>query len=144
MLLFMHDRLSDGALLLAQRTSASAAPFAQSLAQDCRDIAHTMRTGDLGAALATFESTADRLQRFLTFVVVSSELLQPSSPSIGSVLADYGRRVLGLLDRVQVALDRSDLVDLTLVLEHGLGPALGDYDGYAPHVTFALSHRHAA
>lgn len=140
----MHERPRDGALQLAQRTAASAAPFAQSLAEDCRDIARTMRTGELSTALATFESTAERLQRFLTFVVVSSELLQPSSPSIGSVLADYGRRVLTLLDRVQLALDRSDLVDLTLVLEHGLGPALGDYDGYAPHVTFALAHRPAA
>jgi len=140
MLAAMHD----AALHLAQRTAASAAPFAQSLAQDCRDIAQTMRVGELSTALETFDSTADRLQRFLTFVVVSSELLQPSSPAIGSVLADYGRRVLVLLDRVQVALDRSDLVDLTLVLEHGLGPALGDYDGYAPHVTFALSNRHAA
>jgi hypothetical protein len=132
------------ALELAQRTSTTAGPFAVSLAQDCRSIAQTMRMGELGHALATFESTTDRLQRFLTFVVVSSELLRAESPSIGIILADYGRRVLALLDRVQTALDRNDLVDLTLVLEHGLGPALGDYHGYATHVSVALAGRHAA
>ncbi len=132
------------ALELAQRTATTAGPLALSLAQDCRDIAQTMRSGELGPALASFESTADRLQRFLTFVVVSSELLRPHAPAIGVVLADYGRRVLVLLDRVQVALDRSDLLDLTTVLEHRLGPALGDYHGYSGHVSSALAARRAA
>lgn len=140
MLAIMHA----AALELAQRTATSAGPFAVSLAQDCRDIAQTMRVGELGTALATFESTADRLQRFLTFVVVSSELLRATSPAIGVVLADYGRRLLVVLERVQAALDRSDLLDLTLILEHGLGPALGDYHGYANHVSAALARRHAA
>lgn len=132
------------ALELAQRTASTAGPFATSLAEDLRSIAHTMRSGQLGTALASFEATADRLQRFLTFVVVSSELLRATSPSTGAVLADYGRRVLALVERVQVALDRSDLVDLTLVLEHGLAPALGDYGGYAIPVSVALGTRHVA
>ncbi len=140
----MHADMHAAALELAQRTATTAGPFAVSLAHDCRSIAETMRMGELGHALATFESTTDRLQRFLTFVVVSSELLRPMSPSVGMVLADYGRRVLALLDKVQSALDRNDLLDLTLVLEHGLGPALGDYRGYAMHVSSALASRRAA
>ena len=60
---------------LAYRTASSAGPFAESLAVDCTHIAHAMRAGEVLQALATFEATADRLQRFLTYVVVTSEML---------------------------------------------------------------------
>ncbi len=123
---------------LAHRTATTAGPFAASLAFDCSQIAMSMRHGAVTQALASFETTADRLQRFLTFVVVSSELVGNASPSLGAVIADYGRRVLELLGRIEGALDRGDLVGLTLTLEHGLAPALDQYSGYADDVTRAL------
>src|SRR5262245_18993617 len=112
---------------LAHRTAATAGPFAANLAFDCNQIAMAMRQGAVGEALRCFEATADRLQRFLTFVVVSSELVGQVSPALGAVIADDGRRVLELLGRVEGALDRRDLVGLTLVLQHGLAPALDQY-----------------
>lgn len=136
--------MHDGALELAQRTASSAGAFAASLSADCSQIALAMRAGAIGDALAAFDSTAARLGRFLTFVVVSSELLGGTAPSLGAVLGDYGRRVLGCLDRVQLALDRADLGALTLALEHGLGPTLGEYHGYADQVVRGLQPRVAA
>lgn len=129
---------------LAHRTAATAGPFAANLAFDCSQIAMAMRQGEVGSALAAFESTADRLQRFMTFVVVSSELVGHASPALGAVIADYGRRVLELLGRIEGALDRRDLVALTLTLEHGLAPALDQYRGYADEVTRALGPAYMA
>lgn len=130
---------------LAYRTAESAGPFAESLAIDCSQIAYAMRAGAVREALATFESTADRLQRFLTFLVVTSELLGQRSPELGVVVADYGRRVLALVSRLEHTLVHGDLVGVTLALEHGLGPALGDYQGYAEKILVAFrSSRHAA
>jgi hypothetical protein len=129
---------------LAYRTAESAAPFAESLAIDCAQIAHAMRAGEVREALATFEATADRLQRFLTFLVVTSELLRPRAPELGVVVADYGRRVLGLVTRIEHTLVDGDLVGVTLALEHGLGPALGDYQGYAEKILVAFRSRSAA
>jgi hypothetical protein len=123
---------------LAHRTAATAGPFAANLAFDCSQIAMAMRQGAVGEALRCFEATADRLQRFLTFVVVSSELVGRASPALGAVIADYGRRVLEQLGRIEGALDRRDLVGLTLALQHGLAPALDQYRGYADEVTRAL------
>lgn len=140
----MSNLMNAPALDIAQRTAASAGPFAASLAFDCAQIAQTMRAGEVRHALAALEATADRLQRFLTFVVVSSELLGRANPPLGAVIADYGRRVLDLLGRIDGSLQQADLVGLTLVLEHGLGPALGDYGGYADAVTYALGQPLAA
>lgn len=140
----MLVHMNAGALELAQRTAASAGPFAASLAADCSQIALAMRAGAIGDALDAFDSTASRLGRFLTFVVVASELLGHGAPTLGAVLGDYGRRVLACLDRVQHALDRGDLVGLTLALEHGLGPTLGEYCGYAEQVERGLDLRMAA
>ncbi len=132
------------ALDIAHRTASSAGPFAATLAFDCAQIAHAMRAGEVRHALATLEATTDRLQRFLTFVVVSSELLGRANAPLGAVIADYGRRIIDLVGRVDGSLQHADLVGLTLVLEHGLGPALNDYGGYADAVTHALSPRLAA
>lgn len=129
---------------LAYRTAHSAGPFAESLAVDCSQIAHAMRAGEVLQALATFEATADRLQRFLTYVVVTSEMLGHSAPELGVVVADYGRRVLRIVTRLEHTLVHGDLVGLTLALEHGLGPALGDYQGYADAITRAFGSRMAA
>ena len=129
---------------LAYRTAESAGPFAESLAIDCTQIAHSLRAGDVRDALATFEATADRLQRFLTFLVVTSELLGERSPELGVVVADYGRRVLRLVGRIEHTLVSNDLVGVTLTLEHGLGPALGEYSGYAEKILLAFRSRRAA
>jgi hypothetical protein len=129
---------------LAYRTAESAGPFAESLAIDCTQIAHALRCGAVRDALATFEATADRLQRFLTFLVVTSELLGQRAPELGIVVADYGRRVLGIVARIEHTLVHNDLVGVTIALEHGLGPALGDYSGYADRVLLAFRSRTAA
>jgi hypothetical protein len=136
--------MQPAALELAQRTSLTAGPFATHLAADCRGIAAMLRDGDLSAGLSKLEATTDRLGRFLTFVVVSSDLLRHEAPQIGAFLADYGRRVLGALDETQHALERGQPVDLCAALERRLGQALADYDGYAGHVSAALGCRLAA
>jgi hypothetical protein len=129
---------------LAYRTAESAGPFAESLAIDCTQIAHALRAGEVRDALATFEATADRLQRFLTFLVVTSELLGQRAPELGVVVADYGRRVLRLVARIEHTLVTNDLVGVTLTLEHGLGPALAEYSGYAEKILLAFRSRLAA
>lgn len=140
----MLAAMQPAALDLAQRTSLTAGPFATNLAADCRGIAASLRSGELSAGLSRLEATTDRLGRFLTFVVVSSDLLRQQAPQIGSFLADYSRRLLGALDDTQRALDSGDPKDLCVALERRLGEALGDYDGYAGHVSTALGCRLAA
>ena len=129
---------------LAYRTAESAGPFAESLAIDCTQIAHSLRAGEVRDALLTFEATADRLQRFLTFLVVTSELLGRRAPELGVVVADYGRRVLQLVTRIEHTLVANDLVGVTLTLEHGLGPARAEYGGYAEKILVAFRSRRAA
>lgn len=140
----MFAAMQPAALDLAQRTSLTAGPFATHLAADCRGIAASLRGGDLEIGLSRLEATTDRLGRFLTFVVVSSDLLRHQAPQIGGFLTEYGRRLLGALDDTQRALDSGDPTDLCVALERRLGQALADYDGYAGHVSAALGSRLAA
>jgi hypothetical protein len=123
---------------LAYRTAMSAGPFVESLQDDLRQIACSLRHGDVQPALEAFEASTDRLQRFLTFVVVASELLMDRHASLGAVVADYGRRLLSVMGSIEEALDDGDLIGLTLVLEHGLAGGLAEYKGYESDVRRAL------
>jgi len=123
---------------LAYRTAMTAGPFVDSLAGDVMAIAHSLRAGDLDDALANFETSADRLQRFLTFLVVASELLVDTRPALGAILADYSRRLLSTASRIQCILDERDLVGLTIALEHDLARTLEEYSAYRRDVQIAL------
>lgn len=112
---------------LAYRTALTAGPFADSLAGDALDIAMGLREGDLQGAIARLQSSTDRLQRFMVFLVVASEILIQTDPPLASELGGYSRRILAVLDRVQAALDTADLSSLILTLEHGLASILSDY-----------------
>ncbi len=129
---------------LAHRTATTAVPFVESLARDYSDVAQTLRLGRLDEALDAFDASADRLQRFLTFLVVASELMVDTAPTAGAFVADYNRRLFGLLDRVHDALNTKDLVALTMVLEHGLSKTLLEYRKYAQDVEVAFAPRAVA
>ena len=136
--------MSPQAFDLAFRTAMTAGPAAQALAEDYADIACSLRAGELDHALESFGACADRLQRFLTFVVVTSEMLMAGRPSLGAVVADYGRRLLRVAATVEAHLERNDLVGLTLALEHGLSTGLSEYESHADAVLTALSPTMAA
>ncbi len=136
--------MTPAASELAYRTALTAGPFADSLQDDVREIACSLRLGDLCPALEALEASTDRLQRFLTFVVVASELLMDRHASLGAVVADYGRRLLAVLGDVEATLDDGDLVGLTIALEHGLAGGLAEYKGYAADVRRALEAARAA
>ncbi len=112
---------------LAYRTASTAGPFADSLAGDALDIAAGLREGDLAGAFARLQSSTDRLQRFMVFLVVACEILVKTDPLLAAELGGYSRRILAVLDRVQGALDSADLSNLVLTLEHGLANILSSY-----------------
>lgn len=124
---------------LAYHTATRAGPFVDSLSADMREIACALRHGDVSIALEAFEASTDRLSRFLTFVVVSSELLVDENASLGAVVADYGRRLLQVVGRVQETLEENDVVGLTLALEHGLVGGLAEYHRYEADVRACLA-----
>lgn len=136
--------MTQAASELAYRTAMTAGPFVDSLQGDLRQIACSLRHGDLCPALEALEASTDRLQRFLTFVVVASELLMEQHASLGAVVADYGRRLLDVLGSIEETLDDGDLLGLTLALEHGLAGGLAEYEGYEADVRRALGHVAAA
>lgn len=127
---------------LAYRTAVTAGPFVDSLAGDVVTVAHALRHGDLQDALAAFESSTDRLQRFLTFLVVATELMIDSQPSLGAVLADYSRRLLQVATSIEAILANQDLAGLVVALEHSLARTLWEYAAYAQEVRRALEPRH--
>src|SRR5687767_14358052 len=112
--------MTPAASVLAYRTAMTAGPFVDSLQGDLRQIACSLRHGDLYPALEALEASTDRLQRFLTYVVVASEVLMERHASLGAVVANYGSRLLGVLGHIEETLDEGDLVGLALALEHGL------------------------
>jgi hypothetical protein len=132
--------MTPAASELAYRTAMTAGPFVDSLEADLRDIACSLRQGDLCPALEALEASTDRLQRFLTFVVVTSEVLMDRHASLGAVVADYGRRLLEVVGSIEDTLEDGDLVGLTLALEYGLAGGLAEYKGYEADVRRALEH----
>ena len=124
---------------IAYQTATTAGPFVDSLSADMREIACALRHGDVSIALEAFEASTDRLSRFLTFVVVSSELLVDENPPLGAVVADYGRRLLEQVHRVQETLEDNDVIGLTQALEHGLVDGLSEYHQYEADVTRCLA-----
>jgi hypothetical protein len=124
---------------LAYRTASTAGPFVDSLSTDMREIAYALRHGDVCVALEAFEASTERLGRFLTFVVVSSELLGDENPPLGAVVADYGRRLLQVVHRVQETLEDNDVIGLTNALEHGLADGLAEYHDYEADVCRCLA-----
>ena len=126
--------MNRAALELAYRTAMTAGPVADSLAGDVLEIAYSMRHGELARALEALEVSSDRLGRFLTFLVIASEILSTSNPSLGAVLGDYNRRLLSIVHTIESALAEQDMVGLALALEHGLGRNLGEYQRYAADV----------
>ena len=136
--------MTPAASELAYRTALTAGPFVDSLRGDLRQIACSLRLGDLCPALEALEASTDRLQRFLTFVVVASELLMDRHASLGAVVADYGRRLLEVVGDIEATLDDGDLVGLQMALEYGLAGGLAEYRGYEADVRRALSRVAAA
>ena len=132
-------QMTPAASVLAYRTAMTAGPFVDSLQGDLRQIACSLRHGDLYPALEALEASTDRLQRFLTYVVVASEVLMDRHASLGAVVANYGSRLLGVLGHIEETLDEGDLVGLALALEHGLVGSLEEYRGYEADVQRALS-----
>lgn len=129
---------------LAYRTAMTAGPFADALTMDMQQIAISIRYGDLDHALESFDTNTDRLQRFLTFLVVASELLMDCHAPLGAVIGDYSRRLLNMVGRIEDALAEGDLVGLTLALEHGLARSLAEYSAYENDIRVALTPRLAA
>lgn len=123
---------------LAYRTSVAAGAFVGTLASDLSQVAHCLRVGDVGLGLESFENQADRLQRFLTFLVVTSEVLLETRSPIGAVIGDYAARLFSMVSRIETALGDRDMMGLSISIEHGLAPALREYEGYARDVTSAL------
>jgi hypothetical protein len=129
---------------VAYQTAVLAGARAEALADDMEAMAHTLRGGDVVPALDALEAASDPLQRFLTYLVVVSEVLFVAGPEVGIRVGEYNRRLLTLLEKVDDALDRQDLGRLGLVLAHGLVPALRDYEEHADDVIWALAPACAA
>lgn len=117
---------------------------AETLADDTEAMADILRAGEVIPALDAFEGSADRLQRFMTFLVITSELLFVAAPEVGARVVAYNQRLLTLIEKVDHALDQQDLGRLGIVLAHGLAPALRDYDEHADEVMRALAPACAA
>lgn len=124
---------------LAYRTAVTAGPFVDSLASDVVGIAHALRHGEIETALESFETSTDRLKRFLTFLVVATELMVDSQPSLGAVLADYSRRLLAAASSIEAILEEQDLTGLVVALEHSLARTLAEYSAYEADVRRALA-----
>jgi hypothetical protein len=129
---------------VAYRTSVLAGARAQALAEDTEAMVDTLREGDVIPALDALEAAADRLQRFLTFLVITSEILFSREPAVGARLVAYNQRLVTLLEKVDDALTQYDLARVGLVLAHGLAPALRDYEDHADDVIAALAPACAA
>jgi len=127
------------AIDLAYRTAATAGPFVDSLAGDVVAIALALRDGDLEDALEAFETSTERLHRFLTFLVVATELMIDTQPSLGAVIADYSRRLLEVVGNIEAMLEEGDLVGFAVTLEHSLARSLWEYAAYDPEVRRALA-----
>jgi hypothetical protein len=133
--------MTPATLELARRTATTAVPFAEGLARDYGDVARTLRMGEVEHALAAFDASTDRLQRFLTFLVVATEMMVDSAPTVGAIMADYSRRLFANLDDVEMALGSRDVVALAQSLEHGLSRTLLEYTSYSSDVAFAFEPR---
>lgn len=126
---------------LAYRTAVTAGPYVESLAEDVVSIAQSLRHGDLQDALAAFETSTERLQRFLTYLVVVSELMLDTQPSLGGLLAEYSRRLLAAAEKVENLLKEQDFAGVVDALEHLLARTLAEYSIYAQDVRRALVPR---
>jgi hypothetical protein len=129
---------------MAYRTAVLAGARAEALSDDVEAMAEALRSGDVIPALDAFEASAERLQRFLTFLVIASEMLFVRGPDVGAQVVQYSHRIMTLLEKVEDALARQDLGRLGLVLAHGLAPALRDYEEHADDVSRALAPARAA
>jgi len=126
---------------LAYRTAVTAGPFVESLAEDVVSVAQELRHGELADALAAFATTAERLHRFLTYLVVVSELLIDSQPTLGAILAEYSRRLLAAAESIEALLTAQDFVGVVEALENSLARTLSEYTIYAQDVRRALVPR---
>ncbi len=123
---------------LAYRTAVAAGPFVGSLASDLSQAAHFIRVGDVSVGLESLENQTARLERFLTFLVVTSETLVDARSPVGASVGEYAQRLMTMVTRIETALDDRDMMGLSIALEHGLARTLGDYDSYAHEVQTAL------
>jgi hypothetical protein len=127
---------------LARRTAATAVPFAERLAVDFETVSRLLRAGHLEDAMANFASLADRLERFLTFLVVLRDVA-PSGIAPRPV-QDFRGQLFAIVDRMHECLDRKDLVSLAMVLSQGVAKHLRSYAGVAPSVDAMLEPLDAA
>jgi hypothetical protein len=123
------------------RAAALAGACAEALSDQTEMVAAALRAGDSVRALDGLVLSADRLQRFLIYLDLVAELMEGRTRK---QLVDYGRRLSGLLDKIEDALRQRDLGRLGLLLAHGLAPVLRDYDTHADEVIFALTPARAA
>lgn len=122
----------------------TAGPFVKTLAEDVVGVAHDLRDGNVVIALELLEASTDRLQRFLTFLLVASELMVESEPTFGAIIADYSRRLLQTTQQIDLALGEEDVHRLSEVLEYDLARGLNEYRDYESGVRRVFTPRAAA
>ncbi|MEE9384446.1 MAG: hypothetical protein V3V08_13665 [Nannocystaceae bacterium] len=130
--------MGDDPLKIAQSAAENAAAFADLLATRLADVAGALRNGEDAPALNTLGESTDDLEQFLTFLVLTSEMLDKCSPATSTGLRDYRERLMKVLETLGPALQDMDLVEVADTLEHDVVSSLGEYRDLDDQVQSAL------
>lgn len=119
--------MSDEPLVIARSAAERAAQFAELLAVRFGDIANALRNGEDAPALNTLGESTEDLEQFLTFLVIATELIEPSDMAVATTMREYHGRLLSILRTLGPALNDLDLVEVADTLEHDVVTSLNAY-----------------
>ncbi|GEM_PF-4215509 len=133
--------MRPSAIALARRTSSSAVPFVDALVLEYVEIARGLREGDSPVALMALCRANERLERFLHFLYVASDVVAGSSVPSRNLVHKYRVRVLEIVDRMEAILEQMDFDGLAFLIERGIADTLRQYKSLANEVEWALGDR---